>query len=98
MATAAAAPMAPTGYFTTLMNGRFLQTRLSPTHTCVQVEIVERPRLILLTPFLAAKWTNLRYNITVAGRDAYPDQTYFADGGSVNTPLPYFYPQSGSNG
>jgi hypothetical protein len=93
-ATAAAAAMAPTGYFTTLQNGRFLQSRLSPTHTCVQVEIVERPRLILMTPFLAAKFTNLRYNITVAGRDAYPDQTYFANGGGTTTPLPYFYPNS----
>ncbi len=93
-ATAAAAQMAPAGYFQSLMNGRFLQTRLSPSHTCVQVEIVERPRLILMTPFLAAKFTNLRYNVTVAGRDAYPGDVYFADGGGVNTPLPYFYPNA----
>jgi hypothetical protein len=93
-ATAAAAQLAPQGYFQSLMNGRFLQSRLSPTHTCVQVEIVERPRLILMTPFLAAKFQNLRYNITVAGRDAYPDDAYFADGGGTTTPLPYFYPNS----
>ncbi len=93
-ATAAAAQMAPAGYFQSLMNGRFLQSRLSPTHTCVQVEIVERPRLILLTPFLAAKFTNLRYTISIHERDAFPDEVYFADGGGVNTPLPYFYPNS----
>ena len=93
-AIAAASAMAPQGYFTTLMNGRFLQTRLSPTHTCVQVEVVERPRLILLTPFLAAKFTNMRYTISIHERDAMVDETYFANGGGVNTPLPYFYPNS----
>jgi hypothetical protein len=94
-ATAAAAQLAPQGYFQSLMNGRFLQVRQSPTHTCVQVEIIERPRLILMTPFLAAKFENLRYNITVAGRDPYPDDVYFADGGGTTTALPYFYPNSG---
>ncbi len=93
-AIAAASQMAPAGYFTTLQNGRFLQVRQSPTHTCVQVEIIERPRLILLTPFLAAKFTNLRYTITVHERDAFPDETYFANGGGVNQPLPYFYPNN----
>ena len=93
-AIAAAAQMAPSGYFTTLQNGRFLQVRQSPTHTCVQVEVIERPRLILLTPFLAAKFTNLRYNITVHERDAFPDETYFVNGGGINSPLPYFYPNS----
>ena len=96
-ATAAAAAMAPTGFFTTLQNGRFLQSRLTPTHTCVQVEIVERPRLILMTPFLAAKLLNMRYNITVAGRDPYPDQVYFQNGGGTTQPLPYFYPNSQGN-
>jgi hypothetical protein len=97
-AIAAASAMAPTGYFSVLQNGRFLQVRQSPTHTCVQVEIIERPRLILMTPFLAAKFTNMRYTISVHERDAMTDEAYFVNGGGVNTPLPYFYPQSGSNG
>lgn len=98
-ATAAAAKMAlsPT-QFTVLQNGRFLQANLTPTHTCVQVEVIERPRLILLTPFLAAKLQNMRYTISIHERDALPDEPYFTNGGAVNTPLPYFYPQSGSNG
>lgn len=94
----AAGAMAPQGYFNVLQNGRFLQVRQSPTHTCVQVEIIERPRLILLTPFLAAKFQNIRYTISVHERTAFPDETYFVNGGAINTPLPYFYPQSGSNG
>lgn len=97
-AIAAAGAMAPQGYFNVLQNGRFLQVRQSPTHTCVQVEIIERPRLVLMTPFLAAKFTNMRYTITIHERDAFPDETYWVNGGGVNSPVPYFYPQSGSNG
>jgi hypothetical protein len=93
-AIAAASAMAPQGYFSTMQNGRFLFVRLSPTHTCVQVEILERPRLILLTPFLAARFTNMRYTISIHERDAFPTDTYFVNGGATNTPLPYFYPNA----
>jgi len=93
-ATAAAGAMAPQGYFSTLQNGRFLFVRQSPTHTCVQVEIIERPRLILMTPFLAARFQNVRYTITVHERQSFPTDPYFVNGGGVNTPLPYFYPNA----
>lgn len=97
-AIAAASAMAPQGYFSTLMNGRFLQVRNSPTHTCVNVEVIERPRLILMTPFLAARFLNLQYSISIHERNAFPDEAYFANGGGINTPLPYFYPNSGAAG
>lgn len=90
----AASKMAPQGFFSVLQNGRFLQVRQSPTHTCVEVEVIERPRLVLLTPFLAAKFTNIRYTISVHERSAMPDETYFVNGGAVNSPLPYFYPNA----
>ena len=93
-ATQAASRLAPNGFFEALQNGRFLFSRLSPTHTCVQVDIQERPRLILLTPFLAAKFQNLRYTIAIHERNAFSDETYFVNGGLVNTPLPYFYPNA----
>lgn len=93
-AVAAAAKMAPTGFFDVIDNGRFLLSRLAPTHTCVQVEIVERPRLILLTPFLAARFQNLRYTYSIHEREWDPNNPYFVDGGSPTSPLPYFYPNS----
>ena len=93
-AIGAANKMAPQGYFSTLSDGRFLLVRLSPTHTCVQVEIIERPRLILALPFLAARFQNLRYTITVHERDAFPDEPYFANGGGTTSPLAYFYPNA----
>ena len=93
-AVAAAAKMAPMGFFDVIDNGRFLLSRLAPTHTCVQVEIVERPRLILLTPFLAARFQNLRYTYSIHEREWDPANPYFVNGGSPTSPLPYFYPNS----
>lgn len=93
-AVAAANAMAPASYFSTLDDGRFLFTRLSPTHTCVQVEIVERPRLILLTPFLAARFQNLSYTYSIHEREWDPANPYFVNGGVSANPLPYFYPNS----
>lgn len=93
-AIAAANQLAPGGYFSTLDNGRFLFSRLTPTHTCVQVEIIERPRLILMAPFLAARIQNLRYTYSIHERDWNTDSPYFADGGGTGTDLPYFYPNA----
>jgi hypothetical protein len=93
-AVAAASRMAPGGFFDVIDNGRFLFTRLAPTHTCVQVEVIERPRLILLTPFLAARFQNLRYTYSIHEREWDPASPYFVNGGSSTSPLPYFYPNS----
>ncbi len=94
-AVKAASEMAAPGFFSVLDNGRFLFARLAPTHTCVQVEIIERPRLILITPFLAARLQNIRYTYSVHEREWDPSSTYFVDGGLANSPLPYFYPNGG---
>ncbi len=93
-AIAAANQMAPGGFFSTLADGRFLLVRQSPTHTCVQVEIIERPRLILLTPFLAAKVQNVRYTYSIHERDPFTTDTYFVNGGLTVSPQPYFYPNA----
>lgn len=93
-AIAAAGQMAPTGFFSTLDSGRFLFVRLSPTHTCVQVEVLERPRLILLMPFLATKIQNIRYTYSIHEREWDTASSYFVNGGGTTTPLPYFYPNA----
>lgn len=93
-AVKAASAMAPGGYFDVLDNGRFLFSRLSPTHTCVQVEVIERPRVILMTPFLAARFQNLRYTYSIHEQEWDPANPYFENGGVPASPLPYFYPNS----
>ena len=47
-----------------------------------------------MTPFLAAKFQNMRYTISIHERDAFPAETYFVNGGLTTTPLPYFYPNA----
>lgn len=96
-AIAAANAMAPTGSFAALSGGRFLLHRKPPSNECVQVRITERPRLMLIAPFLAARFTNVRYTITdnQHERDAFIGDPYFVNGGSTQAPLPYFYPPLG---
>lgn len=91
-AVAAASQFTSQGSFTVLEGGRFLFHRKPPSNECVQARITERPRLVLQAPFLAARFTNLRYNITVHERDAFPSEPYFVNGGGTTQPQPYFYP------
>jgi hypothetical protein len=93
-AIAAANRLAPSGYFETVDNGRYLLVKLTPTHTCVQVEVLERPRLVLMMPFLAAKIQNVRYTYSIHERDVFVDETYFVNGGLTVSPNPYFYPNA----
>lgn len=75
-------------------DGRFLFHFLPPTYWCTQVAVVTYKRLILRAPFLAAKWTDMRYTFTQHEREYDPnDPYYFVNGGvySPDTP-PYAYP------
>lgn len=93
-AIAAANAMAPAGSFVPYNGGRFLLHRKPPSNECVQVRVTERPRLIMDAPFLAARFTDLRYTITANQhqRDPFPGSPYFVNGGSTQAQLPYFYP------
>lgn len=75
-------------------DGRYLYHFLPPTYWCLQVAVVTYKRLILRAPFLAAKFTDMRYTFTVHEREWDPNATYyFYNGGQYeqDTP-PYFYP------
>ena len=47
-----------------------------------------------LTPFLAARFQNLRYTYSIHEREWDPANPYFVNGGVSANPLPYFYPNS----
>lgn len=61
--------------------GRFLWHNKPPINWCVQLIAKIEPRLILLTPQLAGKITHVAYKPLQHTRDAFPNQTYFVDGG-----------------
>ena len=86
------------GYYQTSDNGRFLWHYKPPTNFCVQFLAKTEPRIVLRTPYLAARYTNLRYTPVSHERDWDPSGTYFVDGGQtsyngITPPAPsYFTP------
>lgn len=87
-------------FYNTTDNGRFLWHFKPPTNFCVQFLAKTEPRIILRTPFLAARYTTIRYTPVSHERDWNPSGTYFADGGQTSyngivPPAPsYFAPTS----
>lgn len=65
----------------------------TPTNWCVQWLGLIVPRVILLTPHLAATINNIQYCPLMHPRDAFPDDPYFVDGGVTSrTTAPSLYP------
>jgi hypothetical protein len=58
--------------------------RKPPTNFCVQMLAKTQPRLMLLTPHLAARLTNIQYTPVQHQRDPFTDGTYFVDGGRTD--------------
>ena len=72
---------APGDTYYTTDNGRFLWHKKPPTNFCVQLLVKTEPRLILLTPYLAARLTNIKYSPVQHERSPFTDSAYFVDGG-----------------
>lgn len=80
-------------------NGRFLWHFKPPTNFCVQMLAKTEPRVVLRTPFLAARVTNVRYTPYLHNRSWDPDAgpSLYANGGRTNyngypPASPSFYP------
>lgn len=71
-------------FYNTSDNGRFAWHFKPPTNFCVQMLAKTEPRLILRTPYLAARYTNLRYTPVSHERDWNTSGTYHVDGGVTN--------------
>ena len=88
---AAAQAFAPAGSYTISDNGRFAWHMKPPSNWCVQLVAKTEPRLLLLTPFIAARLTDVRYTPYVHERDWDPDGTYFVNGGGISQAKPSYY-------
>lgn len=93
MGMEAASAFAPTGAFYTSDNGRFFWTRPSPANFCVKLLAKTEPRLLLLTPYLAARLTDVRYTPLNHENNWDPSGSFYRDGGSTSqdSGLPSFY-------
>lgn len=78
----AAQALGYTANYATTGAGRYLWHSQPPKNLCVKVVGWTKPRLILETPYLAARLTNLKYTPVAHERDWNPSNTsFFADGG-----------------
>lgn len=77
----AARLLAPDGHYMTSDGGRFLWHKKPPTNYCVQMTAKCEPRILLLTPHVAARMTNVKYTPLAKERDWDPDGSYYVDGG-----------------
>ena len=72
--------------------GQYLWHMKPPLNWCIQWLGLIRPRVILLTPHLAADIQNVQYCPLYHEQEAFPDDPYFKDGGlSSRTTAPSFY-------
>jgi hypothetical protein len=77
----AARAMAPADSYQTSDAGRFLWHKKPPTNFCVQMLAKTEPRILLLTPHVAARLTNVKYTPLAHERDWDPDGSFYVDGG-----------------
>lgn len=84
------AKMAPDGSYFISDGGRFLWHRKPPSNWCVEMSALAKPRIVLETPYLAARMTNVRYTPIAHERDWNTSASYYKDGG--RTERDYFGP------
>jgi hypothetical protein len=71
-------------FYNTSDNGRFAWHFKPPTNFCVQFLAKTEPRIVLRTPYLAARYTTIRYTPVSHERDWNPSGTYYQEGGVTN--------------
>jgi hypothetical protein len=90
----AAAAFGVASFYQTSDNGRFLWHFKPPTNFCVQFLAKTEPRLILRTPYLAMRMTDIRYQPTVIAPSWDPSGPSYIDGGRtdyINAGGPSYY-------
>lgn len=85
--------MAPGDSYYTSDGGIFMWHKKPPTNFCVQLLVKTEPRLLLLTPYLAARIQNVKYAPIAHERSPFTDSNYFVNGGSTgqDTLVPSYY-------
>ena len=77
----AAKVLAPDGSYITSDNGRFIWHRKPPHNWCVEMLAKTEPRVLLLTPMIAARLTGIQYTPLAHERQSGTSASYYADGG-----------------
>lgn len=72
-------------------NGGAFAFAASRTRFCLQYHLVAQPRLIMRTPWLAARLTNVVFRNYLYSNDPYPSTTYHFDGGQTQRYSPTLF-------
>lgn len=89
--------LAGPGVFDVTGAGRFLWVHKPVTNFCVQSQVVDRTRLRLDFPHLAARITNVSYTPMYGGRSAFPSDTDFYNGGRTTGSSPSLWSPNQAN-
>ena len=77
--------LAPGDTYYVTDGGGFLWHKKPPTNYCVQLMTLNRQRLVLRTPYIAAVITDVLWSpLTTHERSPFTDSAYFADGGRTS--------------
>jgi len=82
--TKLATELVPQGAYATSPEGRFLFHKYYPVNLCIQMAGWTQPRLVLETPYLAARLQNVAYTPLSHQRSPFTDNAYFVDGGRTD--------------
>lgn len=80
----AARVFAPDGSYYTSDGGRFIWHRKPPANFCVQLMALTEPRVLLLTPHIAARLTSIKYSPLIHERESFTTSGYFVNGGKTD--------------
>lgn len=73
---------APGGTYYTTDSGTYLWHRKPPTNYCVELMAMAKPRLVMRTPYIAARITDVLWApLSVHERSPFTDSGYFVNGG-----------------
>jgi hypothetical protein len=86
------------GHAYTTDGGKFLWS-VNFRNACFNMQYSSEPRILLHTPYLAARIDNVKYDPGIHSRDWNPDDALFYNGGRTNAgPNPAFYPDWSNTG
>jgi hypothetical protein len=73
-----------------LDSGKYLMY-LDRSGACFKLQMEARLRLLLRTPYLAARITNVAYTPIKSERSPFPSDPYYVNGGNTSFPAPSYY-------
>lgn len=86
----------PDNIYKVSADGRFIAMLMAPNSFCRQIQMRTRKRIVLRTPFLAARIQNVQYAVYQHERTPMPGTSFYANGGATSFAGPSFFTPTGA--